>query len=212
MLTNYQLYLVLDDSICTPESMPLFVKTLIGYGVSCIQLRMKNSSKDIIAHTGKQILMLLAGKNIPLIINDHVDITQMIDADGVHLGQQDDSVQQARRDLGSNKIIGLSIENIQQAEICKNYAVDYFGVGPIFPTNTKVNAAPPLGTSALKQIVTVLQKPVIAIGGINPTNVTSLISTGVSGIAVISTILTAKNPANVTKNLAKIAHQLPHRT
>lgn len=201
MKIDYSFYLVLDDSLCHPEKMPAMMHSLYSCGITCVQLRMKNSPADMIAKTGEILLSLLRQKNIPLLLNDHVEIAHAIDADGVHIGQQDTSYEYARQLLGSNKIIGLSIENFAQAQTCQHMHVDYYGVGPIYQTTTKKDAAPPLGIAKLHCITQLLAKPVVAIGGISATNVTSVLQTGVAGAAIVSAVLAATNPVQAASEL-----------
>lgn len=206
MKIDYSLYLIIDDTLCLPENMLDMVKRLSDYGVTCIQLRMKLASSAIIADIGKSLLDILKPKKIPLLINDSVDIAAEINADGVHIGQKDISYLKAREQLGRQKIIGLSIENIEQAKKCCHDDIDYFGVGPVFPTSTKPDAATPLGIQQLSQITKILKKPVVAIGGINKNNMTTVLQAGVAGIAFVSAILSAKNPALETTHLNQMIH------
>ena len=179
MKVDYSLYLIIDDTLCPPLDMPCLVSQLINCGITCIQLRMKHSSVETITNVGKTLLRLLKSNKIPLIINDHIEIAANINADGVHIGQKDTPYASAREYLGYRKIIGLSIENCDQAEEYSHCDADYFGVGPIFPTNTKCDAANPIGIQQLSQINHVFEKPVVAIGGINRTNIISVLKTGV---------------------------------
>ena len=198
------LYLIADTGVCDPKKLINIVDSVTDFGISCVQLRAKETSKLEIISLGQQILKLLKKKNIPLFINDHVHIAKAINADGVHLGQSDMSYKAAREILGKDKHIGLSIESYQQALSCKNFDVDYFGVGPVFSTQTKTDSKKPLGTDELIKIrKTLHQKPVVAIGGINQKNISHLLTTSVNGIAVASGVLSSTHPQTITKNLRK---------
>lgn len=201
MKIDYSFYLVLDDGICHPEKMPALIQSLYSCGITCVQLRMKKSSPGVIAKTGKILLSMLKQKSIPLLLNDHIDIAHAIDADGVHIGQQDTSYEYARQLLGSEKIIGLSIENFVQAKICQYMSVDYYGVGPVYQTTTKTDAAPPIGITELQRITQLLTKPVVAIGCISAVNVTSVIQAGAAGVAIVSAVLAATNPVQAASEL-----------
>lgn len=201
---NLNLYLVIDDTFCKPENMAVLVNQLLDCGITCVQLRIKNSPSKLIAKTGLDLLTILKPKKISLIINDHIETVAQINADGVHIGQKDIAYFKAREYLGYNKIIGLSIENIEQAKQCQYLDVDYFGVGPIFATKTKLDAANPIGIQQLRLITNLLNKPIVAIGGINKNNITSVLASGVSGVALISAILGAPSPETETKQFAKI--------
>jgi thiamine-phosphate diphosphorylase len=164
---------------------------------------MKNQKRENIINTGKQLLRLLRSRNIPLIINDDPDIALAIDADGVHIGQTDQSYAVVRQQLGHKKTIGLTIENIQQAQQCRHYDCDYFGVGPIFTTQTKKYLTPPIGIAHLKQINKILNAPVVAIGGINLENIPSVLATDVAGVAIASAIFSAAEPRLMSQQLAQ---------
>lgn len=203
MKPDYSLYLIVDEKICSEKNL-LLIQKLINAGVTCIQLRIKNSSNEHIQQCGEQLLSLIKPKNIPLIINDHIEVAKKINADGVHIGQSDKSYLETRKYLGSKKIIGLSIENYFQAQTCRDYDVDYFGVGPVYPTLSKPDAAPALGADELKKITRVLPKPVVAIGGIHERNIDFVLHSGVAGVAVISAILSAPHPEQAALKLSQI--------
>lgn len=210
MTIDYSYYLIADEAACAPLSILDAVEEVITTGISCVQLRLKNQTPENIIRTGKQLLRLLRVRHIPLIINDHPDITLAIDADGVHIGQTDKSYAKVRQQLGGKKIIGLTIENIQQAQQCCHYDCNYFGVGPVFATATKKYVTAPLGIANLKKINDVLDAPVIAIGGINRQNIQSVLATGVAGVAMASAIFSASDPRLMSQELAQTILQSRH--
>ncbi|MES2997731.1 MAG: thiamine phosphate synthase [Pseudomonadota bacterium] len=203
----YPLYLIADYTICSPRPLITAVEEVMDHGIACVQLRMKNQASQDVLSLGKQLLALLRPRNIPLIINDHIEIAKTIDADGVHIGQTDKPYAWVRQQLGYKKIIGLSIENIQQAQYSQSLDCDYFGVGPIFATSTKWDANSPIGIENLKKMTSLLPKPIIAIGGINETNLHQVLSCQVSGIAVASAVLSATSPKKSTQALSHIISQ-----
>jgi thiamine-phosphate pyrophosphorylase len=203
MTFDYSYYLIADEQACAPVSIIDAVESVIASGISCVQLRMKNQTPENIINTGKKLLRLLRTRQIPLIINDHPDIALAIDADGVHIGQTDKSYAAARQQLGYKKIIGVSIENVQQAQQCRHFDCDYFGVAPIFASTTKKYVTPPLGLTDLKQINKVLNAPVVALGGINLENIQSVLATGVAGVAIASAIFSAPDPRSMSQKLAQ---------
>ena len=145
---------------------------------------------------------------VPLIVNDRIDIALAINAEGVHIGQKDLPVSVARELLGSDKIIGWSVSNERQALEANTLDVDYIGVSPIFPTNTKVkNLDSPLGISGLIKIKKICRKPIICIGGIDQKNAASVLLNGSDGIAVVSAISQANNPKKETEQLKEIICQ-----
>lgn len=202
MTIAYSYYLVADEQACAPLSIIDAVQRVINDGVSCVQLRMKKQDRETIIRTGKKLLHLLNDRNIPLIINDHPDVALAIGAAGVHIGPSDENYPSVRRQLGYKKIIGLTIENSQQAQQCRHYDCDYFGVGPVFATETKKYLTPPLGIAHLSLITKILNAPVVAIGGINLENIQSVLDTHVAGVAVASAIFRSVQPSALSQKLA----------
>ncbi len=200
---DYSFYLIADEQVCAPRSIVQAVAMVIDYGVTCVQLRMKHRSTEEMLAVGKPLATLLRSKKIPLIINDNVDVALALDAEGIHIGQSDSPCSLVRQQIGEQKIVGLSIENQGQAKRCRDFDCDYFGVGPIFPTKSKLDAAPPLGLSQLKEIVYLLPKPVVAIGGIHTQNITSVLQTNIAGVAVASAIFSAADPGKTAQTFAQ---------
>ncbi len=170
-------------------------------GVSIVQLREKNASFEEFVEIARQLKAILRPLQIPLIINDRVDVALAARADGIHLGQSDHDVKVARKTLGGNAIIGLSIETLKQAEQAVNMPVDYLAISPIFPTQTKHDCARHLGLEGLKKISAISPFPVIAIGGINEDNAKMIMEAGAKGIAVVSAIFDAPCPKSAAQNL-----------
>lgn len=204
---DYSLYLIADCEVCNPDILPKIVEGVIVHGVTCVQLRGKKLTQQQLVKIGQKLLNILTPLKIPLIINDSIAVAKQLDAAGVHLGQNDFSIDFARKELGSNKIIGLSLENDEQAHCCANSDVDYFGVGPVFATTSKSNAAPSINIQGLRAIKShICGKPIIAIGGINSNNVLSVLQCGVDGIATASAILNSEDPVAATKQLHQIVN------
>lgn len=203
---DLSLYLITDDQLVTFNQLLNIVKIAVDNGVTLVQMRAKNTPLNVMLTQARELKSLLDLKNIPLIINDNFNVAQAIDAAGVHLGQTDISPDIARKMLGENKIIGRSIENLIQAQNEKfQTIVDYYGVGPIFTTQTKKDAAKPLGMTQLKTICKLIAKPVVAIGGIDETNASLVLNAGAAGIALASAILLAENVAETTRVLREIS-------
>lgn len=195
-MNNYSLHFITDDR-ASNDLLDLISEAVAG-GVTSVQLRNKKASKLELYEVGKKILKLLKPKKIPLIINDYVDLAQALDADGVHIGQTDLPYSAVRTILSKNKIVGLSLHTLEQAEKCGKYDVDYFGVGPVFRSRTKPHADP-IGLEILFKITQLVSKPCIAIGGIEIENASSVLSHGAKGIAVVSGICTSSNPQLTAK-------------
>lgn len=197
------LYLVLDPQLCGGiQGMLNTTKIAIENGVTTVQLRSEQelSGKDWY-HAAMQLKHLLKDTTVPLLINDHVDIALAIDADGVHIGQRDLPVAVTRQLIGANKWLGFSVSNQQQLDAVEWQLVDYLGIGPIFPTSTKKDAASAIGTAQLAELVKLKQCPAVAIGGIGLSNVSEVIKTGIEGVAVVSAICGQADIANASQSL-----------
>jgi thiamine-phosphate pyrophosphorylase len=165
-------------------------------------------TRDLVA-LAKKMKAFLAGHNIPLIINDRVGVALAVDADGVHVGQDDMHPSDVRPLIGSNRILGLSINTEEQLREAQTLPVDYLGIGPIFATQTKKDSKPVLGVDELSSICKKKHVPAVGIGGINSQNASEVIAAGAEGIAVVSAICGADSPhdaAGMLKDL--IAGQL----
>lgn len=191
---------------CCKCNIETVVTEAIKGGVDAVQLREKNASIQEIISLGRKLQVLLRKWNIPLIINDRVDIAMALDADGVHLGQRDMPYHLARRLLGNEKIIGISVSNKEQAYEAQHWDINYLGVGPIFETSTKQDTSPVIGVEDLRQICNITRHPVIGVGGINVANAQSVLTAGANGIAVVSAVCSASNPMLVSKRLFDIVN------
>jgi thiamine-phosphate pyrophosphorylase len=147
------------------------------------------------------LMSVLAGTGIPLLINDRVDVALAVGAHGVHIGQSDLSPRDARRLLGPQPLLGLSITCEDQLREEDLVLVDYLGVGPLYPTATKSDAAPALGTTGLRRIAQRTTLPIVGIGGINAENAPLVVAAGACGVAVVSAICSADDPAEATRAL-----------
>jgi thiamine-phosphate pyrophosphorylase len=188
------LYFITDRKVCnlSYEEMTLQV---LNAGAKCVQYRDKKSSRKKIYEHALNLRKITKKYNAVFIVNDHADISLAVNADGVHLGQDDLPIKEARKIMGRKKIIGISTHNLEQAINAEKQGADYIGFGPVFPTLTK-DAGTPMGTDILRKIKKKINIPVIAIGGINLKNCRSVLETGVDAVAVASAIL--KN--NISKN------------
>jgi thiamine-phosphate pyrophosphorylase len=163
------------------------VKESLDGGVTFIQLREKTLDEETFLLEAKEIKSLCEAYHVPFVINDNVDIAKKINADGVHVGQDDMNVEDVRRILGEEKIIGVSASSVEEALCAEKGGADYLGVGAVFPTSSKDDASD-VSFEILKKICEAVSIPVIAIGGISKENVHKLSGTGIVGIAVISAI------------------------
>lgn len=196
-----KLYLVTDRDLSLGRSLEEIVKQSVEGGVTMVQLREKETSTGEFVTLARKLMSVLKPLNVPLIINDRVDVALAVDADGVHIGQSDMAYEDARRLLGKNKIIGLSVENFEDIEKANKLDVDYIGISPVFGTPTKTDTAQPFGIKGLKQAVRMSVHPTVGIGGMNLETVKDVMQTGCNGIAVVSAICSAENPTEAALNL-----------
>lgn len=204
----FSLYLVTDSGLADARKDGMSLESIVGNavegGVSIVQLREKNLDTAEFIRRAERLKHILDKYGVPLIINDNVEVALACRADGVHLGQSDMKYAKARKLLGPDKIIGLSIETMDELEEANRLDVDYVAASPVFSTPTKTDTARPWGLDGLKKFVAASRHPVIAIGGINGTNIARTISCGAEGAAVVSAIMSAPSPKESAENLAKI--------
>ncbi|MGI9526370.1 MAG: thiamine phosphate synthase [Weeksellaceae bacterium] len=199
---DYSLMYVTDERIKDDNAFFQILQDSLQGGATIIQLREKSMPSRELYHRALKAKKLCDSYHVPLIINDRLDIALAIDAKGLHVGQQDLPATAARRILGPNKIIGLSISNAMQLNEANKLPIDYVGLSPIFPTSTKTtNLDKPVGLEGLKKFSRLSKFPIISIGGIDENNAIAVIEHGSAGIAVVSAISQAKNPSKATEKL-----------
>ncbi len=191
---DLSLYLVLDTELLGPRDLAATLSAALEGGARVVQLRDKQATRHAALARARQVQSLLAASGVPLIINDHVAIAAEIGADGVHVGQSDMPVSEVRRLLAPRAIVGLSITSLAQLAAGDVALADYVGLGPIFPTATKLDAAPALGLEAIRRARRQLAVPLVAIGGIDASNAADVIEAGADGVAVVSAICAAADP------------------
>jgi thiamine-phosphate pyrophosphorylase len=196
-------YLVTDRPLCLGRSLKSVVTDAVRAGVSCVQLREKTVSTKEFLNQALALKQVLASADIPLIINDRVDIALAAKADGVHLGQTDMPYETARKLLGPKAVIGLSVETWADVTAAQDLDVDYLGVSPIFATPTKTDTKAPWGLDGLARIRAYSRHPLVAIGGLNAANARDIITAGADAVAVVSAICSAKDPFTAARNLVQ---------
>ncbi|OEF51332.1 thiamine-phosphate diphosphorylase [Enterovibrio norvegicus] len=196
----YRLYLVTDDNQDL-DTLKRVVKDAVAGGVTMVQVREKSGDVRRFIARAAAVKAILAGTGVPLIINDRVDVALAVDADGVHLGQSDMPAEFARALIGENKLLGLSIETEQQLFDAESLPVDYLGLSAIFATPTKTNIKKEWGIDGLAHAVKQSAYPIVAIGGLNASNLDDVIATGASGIALVSAICHADSPKEAANAL-----------
>jgi thiamine-phosphate pyrophosphorylase len=185
------------------------VLAAVAGGATVVQLRRKDHAARAFVEEARTLVAALRPRGVPLIVNDRVDVALAADADGVHVGQEDLPVADVRRLVGERMLVGLSVTSPTEARVLDAALVDYAGVGPVFATASKPDAAPPLGLDGTRAVCDVLAArarglPAVAIGGIGLANAAAVLATGVAGVAVISAICAADDPRAAAASLAAL--------
>lgn len=201
------LYFITDSTGFSEYDFLQTVEHALKGGVTLIQLREKNKTTREYIELAKKVHLLTKEYNIPLIIDDRVDVAIAVGCEGVHLGQEDMPVSTARKILGENFIIGATAKTVEQAVEATKGGADYLGVGAIYPTTTKVKTVL-TPTDTLQKICRAVPICVNAIGGLNRENTHILIDTGIAGICVVSAIMKSENPKKEAETLLSIAKEL----
>lgn len=198
---DYSVYLVTDRPLCGERGLVEVVRLAVAGGVTVVQLREKHAATNEFVDLAKELKALLDPAGIPLIINDRIDVALAVGAAGAHVGQSDMDPADARRILGPDALLGLSVETPQQAREAQELDVDYLGVGPIFPTSTKPDACAPWGIDGFAALAKTSTKPLVAIGSVTAANAGELTRLGAAGVAVVSAICAAPDPKAATRDL-----------
>lgn len=211
------LYAIIDNTLTPHLPHSELTERVLKGGARIIQLRVKPpapvlgkstlSDRELL-ETARAIRDLTRQHKAFFIVNDRADIALVAEADGLHLGQDDLPLSEARRILGKNKVIGISTHNLKEAERAEREGADYLGFGPVFSTETKEGSLTPRGIESLKQVVAAIKLPIIAIGGINERNIKEVIRTGAAGAAIISSITTAKDITEKTRLFVELLRKL----
>ena len=204
------LYAVTDRAWTGGQPLARQVEAALQNGATCLQLREKALDHAAFREEARQMALLCGRYGVPLIINDNVEVALACGAAGVHLGQQDMPIAQARRMAGPDLILGASAHTVQEALEAQAAGADYLGVGAVFSTSTKTDASP-LPLTTLREICAAVSIPVVAIGGITETNLLQLTGCGAAGVAVVSAIFGAPDPGAATARLVRLVRQMTGR-
>lgn len=197
---DLSLYLVIGPDVTAGRDVTSVALAAVRGGATMVQLRYKAGASEVM-QSAREVIEVLRPTGVPVIINDRVDLARALGAQGVHLGQGDAKPSEARQVLGEDAIVGLSITAPEQLSSVDPTIVDYLGVGPVFQTPSKADAAPPLGLDKLTQIASSVRLPVAAIGGVTEGNAAAVIRAGADGLAVISAICAADDPEDAARAL-----------
>jgi thiamine-phosphate pyrophosphorylase len=198
-----RLYLCTDQTLALGRPLLEAVDEAIAGGVTMVQLREKDLTSREFYNTALALRELTKHRNIPLVINDRLDIALAAGADGLHIGQSDLPVQAVRKIAGKSLFIGVSASTIEEALLAQKEGADYLGVGAVFPTGSKADAGEAIGLEKLHAICSALKIPVVGIGGIGPANAAEVMRNGAAGIAVISAILSQQDIRAAAGNLLR---------
>ena len=209
LLSKVQLYVIADKKLCGERDIEKVVVQAIEGGAQMIQYRDKESDDDTFFEIASRLRDTCKRNNVPFMVNDRVMIALKTDADGVHVGEEDLPISEARSILGSGKIIGRSTRSVDQAKAAQEEGADYVGLGPVFHTDSKL-IKEPIGLEAIRGASKALKIPCFAIGGINLDNLDLLIDAGGRRIAVISAVISSEDVrASAAKLLEKLRAQNP---
>jgi len=209
MSVDIRFYALIDPARAGGHALPELARLLAAGGATLVQLRDKHSETRALVETARAVKSALAPARIPLIVNDRVDVALAAQADGVHVGQDDMAVADARRLMGAGAIIGLSIKTEAQAQAAPVDLLDYVGIGGVYATTSKDNPDPPIGLAGLARIGEVLRRrapklPLCAIAGIDASNAGATVAAGADGVAVISALSLAASPQDAACELRAI--------
>ena len=209
MTVDLRLYALVDPERAGGRTLPDLARAVVAGGATLLQLRDKNGSTRSMIETARAIKAATAGTGVPLLINDRVDVALAAGADGVHVGWDDMTVPDARRLLGPDAIIGLSMKTLEQAHTAPLDQLDYVCIGGVFATMSKDNPQPPIGVEGLRRIAAEVRKrapgfPVGAIAGIDASNAGEVMAAGVDGVAVISALSMVPDPAAAARALRAV--------
>ena len=201
---DLSLYLVTDRPLSGGRDIAWIVREAVAGGVTMVQLREKDCSTSEFITLARELRTALQPFGIPLIINDRVDVALAVDADGVHIGQSDMPYETARALLGKDKIIGLSVETMDEVVAANALDVDYIGISPVYATPTKTDTLTPFGLEGIDEVMRLSRHRCVAIGGMNRETIGKVIARGVEGVAVVSAIVAAASPREASAELADI--------
>jgi thiamine-phosphate pyrophosphorylase len=200
---DYSLYLVTDRALSLGRSNLEVIQKAVRGGVTIVQLREKQATTRVFYQEGLQIRDYLKTRNIPLIINDRIDIALALDAEGVHLGQDDMPIDVARKILGPQKIIGASVFTLEEAKTAEAEGADYLGLSPIFTTETKPELVGQIGIEGIPSLKEAVQTPVVGIGSMSQANAYEAVKAGLDGVAVVSAICSNEDPRAAAEAIKK---------
>ena len=205
-LADALLYGIIDLGYVSAENAPAILEKLVAGGIDIVQLRGKNRSLDELSVLAEQLLQLTMSAKIPLIANDHAEIARRVEVQGVHVGQDDDSIKRVRSQIKRPILVGKSTHSIEQAVAAEREGADYIGFGPIFSTPTKPDYSP-VGLANIREVHERVSIPIFCIGGIKSENLAQVIDAGAKRVVIVSGLLQANDIAEYARACKRLLSQ-----
>jgi len=205
--TRRRLYGIIDLNYVSDGQAPAILKKLIDGGIDAVQLRGKNRSVDELSALAEQLLEQTMAANIPFIVNDHAVVADRVEVQGVHVGQDDDSIAQVRRAVSRPVIVGKSTHSLSQAIAAEREGADYLGFGPLFATPTKPDYLP-IGLNEIREVQRQINIPIFCIGGIKLDNLPQVIAAGAKRVVIVSGLLQSDDPASYARRARHLLGQI----
>jgi thiamine-phosphate pyrophosphorylase len=205
-LADALLYAIIDLGYVSAENAPAILEKLVAGGIDIVQLRGKNRSLDELSVLAEQLLQLTMSAKIPLIANDHAEMAQRVEVQGVHVGQDDDSIEKVRTQVKRPIVVGKSTHSIEQAVAAEREGADYIGFGPIFSTPTKPEYSP-IGLAQIREVHDRVSIPIFCIGGIKLENLPQVIAAGAKRVVIVSGLLQANDIAGYARACKRLLSQ-----
>ncbi len=204
-----RLYVILDAALLTVPEIE-FAQKLAGAGVRLLQYRNKSASSRELFESASRLSSFLVPSGVSFLVNDRADVASLAGASGVHVGQEDLGVEEARSVIGVGKLVGVSTHNLEQFQRAAQTTADYIAVGPVFSTSTKANPDPVTGINFIRRVRALTSKPIVAIGGITLDRAAEVIGAGADSVAVISDILLAPDPGKRARQYIELLEAADH--
>lgn len=201
---DWSLYLVTDPNLSQSRLLPQTVEAAVKGGAGIVQYRDKQAGTRKMVETAAALCDICHRLGVFFLVNDRVDVALAVGADGVHVGQEDMPAVIARRLLGKDKMVGVTVHNAAEIAQAEREGADYLSLAPVFATSTKPDHQTPLGPHGIKMLAAEVHLPVVAIGGINQSNAAEVIRSGVQGVCVVSAVLSADDPFSAAQTLCHV--------
>ncbi len=204
-----RLYVILDAALLTVPEIE-FAQKLADAGVRLLQYRNKSASSRELFEASSRLASLLTPRGVSFLVNDRADVAFLAGATGVHVGQEDLGVAEARSVIGAGKLVGVSTHNLEQFQRAAQTTADYLAVGPVFSTSTKANPDPVVGIDFIRRVRALTSKPIVAIGGITLEHAAEVVEAGADSVAVIGDILLAPDPGKRARQFLELLEAANH--